>query len=82
MATTTPSSPGKTNAVDAATIKVQHAESGVSAKDAASSAAARGQAATGFEHLTPLQTARTFWKSTSVCFILAFAAAADCYQVA
>lgn len=51
-------------------------------KDVAIDAAARGQAATGYETLTPWETVKTFKKSTAVCFMAAFSAATDGYQIA
>ncbi|KAH7030575.1 putative transporter [Microdochium trichocladiopsis] len=61
--------------------QVSHVEDGVSPQDVLAGAAARGQSATGYEHLTPWQTASMFRYATLVCFLAAFSAAADCYQV-
>jgi hypothetical protein len=51
-------------------------------KDAVVDAAARGQAATGYETLTPWETIKMFKRSTAVCFAAAFSAATDGYQIA
>jgi hypothetical protein len=51
-------------------------------KDAVAAAAQRGQAATGYEELTPWETIKLFKKSTAVCFAAAFSAATDGYQIA
>jgi hypothetical protein len=61
--------------------EVDHAGHG-KASDAALDASVHGQAINGFEHLTPWETIKAFKYNTFVCSILAFAAAADCYQVA
>lgn len=50
-------------------------------KDAVVDAAARGQAATGYEKLTPWETVKMFKISTAVCFAAAFSAATDGYQI-
>lgn len=44
-------------------------------------AAARGQATSGYEHLTPWETVKMFPKATAACFACAFAAATDGYQI-
>ncbi|KAK3216574.1 hypothetical protein GRF29_1g242230 [Pseudopithomyces chartarum] len=53
-----------------------------SQKEEVIAAAERGQAATGYEHLTPWETIKLFKTSTAVCFAAAFSAAADGYQIA
>jgi hypothetical protein len=50
-------------------------------KDAAANAAIRGQAATGYETLTLWETVKTFKVSTAACFLAAFSAATDGYQI-
>ncbi|KAH7355901.1 general substrate transporter [Pyrenochaeta sp. MPI-SDFR-AT-0127] len=50
-------------------------------KDAAVDAAARGQAVSGYEALTPWETIKTFKRSTAACFAAAFSAATDGYQI-
>ncbi|KXJ96275.1 general substrate transporter [Microdochium bolleyi] len=44
-------------------------------------ASARGQATSGYEALSPWETAKTFRKATAICFATAFAAATDGYQI-
>jgi hypothetical protein len=50
-------------------------------KDAAANAAIRGQATTGYETLTLWETVKTFKVSTAACFLAAFSAATDGYQI-
>ncbi|XPS69547.1 hypothetical protein M3J09_001815 [Ascochyta lentis] len=50
-------------------------------KDAAAEAAARGQATSGYEALTPWQTVKMFGRATLACFAAAFSAATDGYQI-
>jgi hypothetical protein len=50
-------------------------------KDVAMDAAMKGQATTGYETLTPWETIRTFKMSTLMCFLAAFSAATDGYQI-
>lgn len=57
------------------------ADAEMTAKDVVVDAAVRGQAATGYEKLTLLETIMTFKVSTIVCFAAAFSAATDGYQV-
>jgi hypothetical protein len=65
--------------------RIEHAEEANDAvsqeKDAAMDAATKGQATTGYETLSLLQTALTFKFSTLVCFAAAFSAATDGYQI-
>ncbi|KAL4900635.1 hypothetical protein BDW74DRAFT_182470 [Aspergillus multicolor] len=49
--------------------------------EAAIEAANRGQLATGYEHLTVIETIKTFKLATLVCFAMAFSAATDGYQI-
>ncbi|KAL4979006.1 hypothetical protein BDW66DRAFT_157869 [Aspergillus desertorum] len=44
-------------------------------------AANRGQLATGYEHLTVLETIKTFKIANLMCFAMAFSAATDGYQI-
>lgn len=44
-------------------------------------AAAKGQAASGYEHLTPWETVKAFKLCAFVCFAMAFSAATDGYQI-
>lgn len=57
------------------------ADADMTPKDVAVEAVVRGQAATGYEKLTLLETIMTFKVSTVVCFAAAFSAATDGYQV-
>lgn len=50
-------------------------------KDVVADAAARGQAASGYESLTPWETIKTFRWATVACFAAAFSAATDGYQI-
>jgi len=50
-------------------------------KDAALNAAAKGQTTTGYEELTPWETVKTFKVATAACFLAAFSAATDGYQI-
>ena len=67
------------------TENVEHAEApiemGLKESEAAVDAASKGQAASGYEHLTPWQTVKTFKVATIVCFLAAFSAATDGFQV-
>ncbi|KAM6516456.1 hypothetical protein FALCPG4_014639 [Fusarium falciforme] len=67
------------------TENVEHAEApmemGLKESEAAVDAASKGQAASGYEHLTPWQTVKTFKVATAVCFFAAFSAATDGFQV-
>jgi len=49
--------------------------------DELDTAAAVGQAASGYEDLTPWQTVKLFKVATAVCFAAAFSAATDGYQI-
>ncbi|RHZ58053.1 hypothetical protein CDV55_105909 [Aspergillus turcosus] len=49
--------------------------------DAAVDAATRGQATTGYEHLSVMETIKTFKLVTLVCIAMAFSAATDGYQI-
>ncbi|KAL2825990.1 hypothetical protein BDW59DRAFT_179737 [Aspergillus cavernicola] len=63
---------------------IEHAETTHDAptkSDAAVDAATRGQLATGYEHLSDLETIKTFELCTFVCFAIAFSAATDGYQI-
>jgi MFS family permease len=51
------------------------------AKDVVVDAAARGQATSGYEALTPWETVKTFKWATLACFAAAFSAATDGYQI-
>ncbi|KAH6984030.1 hexose transporter [Ilyonectria destructans] len=44
-------------------------------------AATKGQATSGYENLTPWETAKMFKRCTAVCFIAAFSAATDGFQI-
>lgn len=50
-------------------------------KDAINHAADNGQAATGYETLSLLETVLTFKVATAVCFFAAFSALTDGYQI-
>ncbi|KAF5010165.1 hypothetical protein FDECE_3658 [Fusarium decemcellulare] len=64
---------------------VEHAEApveiGLKESEAAVDAASKGQATSGYEHLTPWETVKTFKVATAVCFLAAFSAATDGYQI-
>lgn len=61
---------------------VDHAdEMGLGPKDIAIDAAAKGQATSGYENLTPWETVKKFKICTLVCFLAAFSAATDGYQI-
>jgi hypothetical protein len=49
--------------------------------EAAIDAATRGQAMTGYEELSVLETVKTFKLCTLVCMAMAFSAATDGYQI-
>ncbi|EAL89295.1 hypothetical protein KXX21_001476 [Aspergillus fumigatus] len=49
--------------------------------DAAVDAATRGQAMTGYEHLSVMETIKTFKLASLVCVAMAFSAATDGYQI-
>ncbi|GIC87545.1 putative MFS alpha-glucoside transporter [Aspergillus udagawae] len=49
--------------------------------DAAVDAATRGQAMTGYEHLSVMETIKTFKLVTLICVAMAFSAATDGYQI-
>lgn len=51
------------------------------AKEASAEAAAKGQALSGFETLTLWQTVKAFKVCTFTCFMVAFSAATDGYQI-
>ena len=66
------------------TTTIDHVETrdeGVNPKDVLVDAAARGQATSGYEHLTPIETIKTFKWATLACFAAAFSAATDGYQI-
>lgn len=50
-------------------------------RDAAVDAATRGQAMTGYEHLSVMETIKTFKLASLVCVAMAFSAATDGYQI-
>lgn len=56
-------------------------EDGFEKSDPTFIAARKGQLTTGYEHLGPLETIRTFKLCTLVCFAMAFSAATDGYQI-
>ncbi|KAL6712618.1 hypothetical protein ACN47E_000495 [Coniothyrium glycines] len=56
-------------------------DDGSNPKDVVVDAAARGQAASGFETLTPWETIKTFKWASLACFAAAFSAATDGYQI-
>ncbi len=51
------------------------------AADAALDAAAKGQATTGYEHLSIWETVKHFKVASLICFAAAFSAATDGYQI-
>lgn len=67
-----------TNAVGFAGIE---GDGDLKSSDAVADAATKGQAATGYEALTPWETVQTFKVCTAVCFAAAFSAATDGYQI-
>ena len=74
---------GKTGGKPAAVIERIETQDHIdSQKEEVIAAAERGQAATGYEHLTPWETIKLFKMSTAACFAAAFSAAADGYQIA
>jgi hypothetical protein len=44
-------------------------------------AASKGQGLSGYEALTPWQTVKAFKFCTAICFLVAFSAATDGYQI-
>jgi hypothetical protein len=63
---------------------VEHVETSDGAPvkgDAAVDAATRGQAMTGYEHLSVMETIKTFRLVTLICVAMAFSAATDGYQI-
>lgn len=50
-------------------------------KDIAAEAAAKGQGVSGYETLTLWETVKTFKVNTAYCFLVAFSAATDGYQI-
>jgi hypothetical protein len=53
----------------------------VKLSDSTLDAAAKGQATSGYESLTPWETVKAFKVCTLVCFAMAFSAATDGYQI-
>jgi hypothetical protein len=62
---------------------IQHIDSvyGGKVSDVALDAATVGQAASGYENLTPWETIKAFKVCTLICFAMAFSAATDGYQI-
>ncbi|KAF7177449.1 hypothetical protein CNMCM7691_005702 [Aspergillus felis] len=63
---------------------VEHVETSDDAPvkgDAAVDAATRGQAMTGYEHLSVMETIKTFKLASLICVAMAFSAATDGYQI-
>ncbi len=60
---------------------VEDAADAMTAKDAAVNAAMKGQAITGYETLGFWETVKTFRMCTLMCFLAAFSAATDGYQI-
>jgi hypothetical protein len=63
---------------------VEHIETSDGAplkEDAAVDAATRGQAMTGYEHLSVMETIKTFKVASLICVAMAFSAATDGYQI-
>lgn len=63
---------------------VEHVETSDDAPvkgDAAVDAATRGQAMTGYEHLSVIGTIKTFKLASLICVAMAFSAATDGYQI-
>ena len=50
-------------------------------KEASMMAAAKGQGLSGYETLTLWQTVKAFKVCTAICFLVAFSAATDGYQI-
>ena len=60
---------------------VEDAAGDMTPKDAAMNAAMQGQAVTGYETLGFWETVNTFRMCTLMCFLAAFSAATDGYQI-
>ncbi len=60
---------------------VEDAADAMTPKDAAVNAAMKGQAITGYETLGVWETVKTFRMCTLMCFLAAFSAATDGYQI-
>ena len=61
--------------------ELDHHESTLKPSEIAQDAAAKGQATTGYEKLTILQSVKTFRRTIVFCTLAAFSAAADGYQI-
>lgn len=59
-----------------------HVETALKHDDLAAEAIAQGQALSSYENLTFWETVRTFKMAAAICFVSAFAAATDGYQMA
>lgn len=66
-------------------MAIERQETGVGgnagAKEASMEAAARGQGVSGYETLSLWQTIKAFKVCTAYCFLVAFSAATDGYQI-
>jgi hypothetical protein len=62
-------------------VEKEHVEDSLKPGEAAASAAAQGQAVSGYEGLSLWETIKTFKIATIVCFGAAFSAATDGYQI-
>ena len=66
-------------------IAIERQETGVDghvgSKEASAEAAAMGQVISGYEDLTVWQTVKAFKVCTAYCFLVAFSAATDGYQI-
>ncbi|KAH8652623.1 general substrate transporter [Tricladium varicosporioides] len=75
-------SPGQTTKLVGVVEQLDHSEDAeVKLSDKALNAAAKGQATSGYETLTPWETVKTFKVASLLCFIVAFSAATDGYQI-
>lgn len=63
------------------TVKPRDVAPSSTLKNVVLDAAARGQATSGYEELTVWETVKTFKLCAFVCFMVAFSAATDGYQV-
>ncbi|KAJ4191822.1 hypothetical protein NW767_010728 [Fusarium falciforme] len=61
--------------------ELDHHENTLKPSEIAQDAAAKGQATTGYENLTILQSVKTFRRTIVFCTLAAFSAAADGYQI-
>jgi hypothetical protein len=81
MASSKDTAPGAEKPANDAQHVEHHIEDELKPTEIVIDAATKGQAVSGYEHLTLWQTVKTFKIATLICFAVAFSAGNDGYQI-